>query len=55
MVDQSFGDEGAMIVNFTPGYDIATGIAIQADTNIVVVGSSSGAGGRMSVARLLGT
>ena len=54
VVDQSFAHDGTMIVNFTPGYDVATGLAVQADGDVVVVGSSSGAGGRISAARLLG-
>jgi uncharacterized delta-60 repeat protein len=54
-VDSSFAHGGTMIVNFTPGYDIATGIAVESDGDVVVVGSSSGGGGKASIARLLGT
>jgi uncharacterized delta-60 repeat protein len=54
-LDGTFGDDGVRLVNPTAAFDLAYGMAIQADGSIVAAGESSGAGGRMSLVRLLAT
>ena len=51
-LDTSFGGgDGRVVTNFTPGWDAATGVGIQADGKIVAAGEASGAGGRYGTAR----
>jgi uncharacterized delta-60 repeat protein len=47
-LDPSFGGDGKVTTNFSPGLDEGTDVAIQADGKIVVAG---GAAGRFAVAR----
>ena len=54
-LDAAFGDDGVMFSNLTPDYDVIYSVAIQADGGIVAAGISSGQGGRMSLARFLGS
>lgn len=54
-LDPTFGDGGTRIANITAGFDVLTGIALQADGSIVGVGESSGKGGQISAARFLGS
>jgi uncharacterized delta-60 repeat protein len=50
-LDTSFGGDGKVTTNFSPGDDFAFGVAIQTDGKIVVVGRAGGSGGRVAVAR----
>lgn len=50
-LDPSFGGDGKVITNFTPGFDGAFGVAIQADGRIVAAGRAEGSGGRVALAR----
>jgi hypothetical protein len=54
-LDSSFGDDGVQFCNLTADYDVAYNVTIQADGDIVAAGAVSGSGGRMGVARFLGT
>lgn len=49
--DPTFGGDGMVFTNLTPGLDGAAGVEIQADGKIVVAGQAGGAGGRFAVAR----
>jgi uncharacterized delta-60 repeat protein len=51
--DGGFSDDGKVITNFTPSYDDGTGVAIQADGNIVVAGRAAGGGSRFALVRYL--
>ncbi len=48
-LDASFGAGGKVMTDFTPGYDYAAGVAIQADGRIVVVGTTGS--GQFALAR----
>ena len=50
-LDRSFGGDGKVTTNFSPGYDAALDVALQADGKIVAAGYASGAGGRIALAR----
>jgi uncharacterized delta-60 repeat protein len=49
--DPSFGGDGLVTTNLTPGVDAARGVAVQADGKIVVAGRTAGGGGQFAVAR----
>jgi uncharacterized delta-60 repeat protein len=49
--DVAFGGDGKATTNFTPTFDFAWDVSLQADGKIVVVG---GAGGRFAIARYMG-
>lgn len=52
-LDPSFGGDGKVVTDFTPGRDLAFGVAIQTDGKVVVVGTSNhrGVDARMALAR----
>jgi uncharacterized delta-60 repeat protein len=50
-LDISFSGDGKATTNFTPGDDVAFGVAVQADGKIVTVGRAGGSGGRFALAR----
>jgi uncharacterized delta-60 repeat protein len=51
-LDSGFGGDGTVVTNFTPGFDIANAVAIQADGKIVAGGASSpGNGSAFALAR----
>jgi uncharacterized delta-60 repeat protein len=52
-LDSTFGGDGKVFTNFTPGFDSAFGVAIQADGKIVAAGAAAGSGGRIAIARYL--
>lgn len=52
-LDNSFGGDGKVVTSITSGIDVATGVGIQADGNIVVGGRVAGSGGRFGVVRYL--
>jgi uncharacterized delta-60 repeat protein len=55
-LDSSFGGDGKVVTDFTVGFDAPFGLAIQpADGKIVAAGYAGGAGGRVAVARYLGS
>jgi uncharacterized delta-60 repeat protein len=49
--DTTFGGDGKVTTNFTPGADVATDMALQTDGRIVLVGGAGQAGGRFALAR----
>jgi uncharacterized delta-60 repeat protein len=51
--DAGFSGDGKVITNFTPSFDDGTGVAIQADGNIVLAGRAAGNGSRFALARYL--
>jgi hypothetical protein len=51
--DAGFSGDGKVITNFTPSFDDGTGLAIQADGNIVVAGRAAGNGSRFALVRYL--
>ena len=54
-LDATFGGDGLVKTNFTPGGDNAFGVAIQPlDGKIVAAGRAAGGGGRFALARYLG-
>jgi len=50
-LDPSFGGDGVVVTNLTPGNDAANAVAIQADGKVVVAGRTTGGGGQVVVAR----
>lgn len=52
-LDPTFGGDGKVLTNFTPGFDSAFGVAVQADGKIVAAGAAAGSGGRIAIARYL--
>jgi uncharacterized delta-60 repeat protein len=58
-LDTSFGGDGKVVTNFTPGWDGALALAIQLDGSIVAAGEAGGAGpaegrtSRLALARYL--
>jgi uncharacterized delta-60 repeat protein len=52
-LDPTFGGDGRVTVNFTSGFDLATGVDVEADGDLVLAGSVSGRGGRFGLCRLL--
>jgi uncharacterized delta-60 repeat protein len=50
-LDTTFGGDGRVVTNFTPGYDYAEDVVLQTDGEIVVVGGAAGAGGRFALVR----
>lgn len=52
-LDPSFGGDGKVVTDFTSGRDLASGVAIQVDGKVVVVGTSNyrGVDARMALAR----
>ena len=54
-LDPTFGGDGRIAVDFTPGFDSASGVAVQADGDLVLAGSASGRGGRFALCRLVGS
>jgi uncharacterized delta-60 repeat protein len=50
-LDTSFGGDGTIVTNFTPGYDYVEDVAVQIDGKFVVAGGADGAGGRFALAR----
>jgi len=53
-LDTTFGDNGVVRTNFTPGADFAWDMALQSDGKIVAVGRAGGAGGKFALARYTG-
>jgi uncharacterized delta-60 repeat protein len=53
-LDTSFGGDGKLKTNFTPGRDIAFNVGVQADGNIVAAGRAAGSKGRFALARYFG-
>jgi uncharacterized delta-60 repeat protein len=53
-LDASFGGDGTVTTNFTPGNDYAWDMDIQEDGRIVAVGRAAGSGGRFALVRYLG-
>lgn len=51
--DASFSGDGKLTTNFTPSFEDGTGLAIQADGNIVVAGRAAGSGSRFALVRYL--
>jgi uncharacterized delta-60 repeat protein len=55
-LDTAFSADGKVITDMTAGFDAAYGLAIDSATGkIVTAGYGSGRGGRLAVARYLGT
>jgi uncharacterized delta-60 repeat protein len=55
-LDSTFAGDGKVVTDFTAGFDAPFGLAIQpADGKIVAAGFAGGAGGRVAVARYLGS
>ncbi len=52
-LDTTFEGNGKVMTNFTPGHDVAFGVAIQRDGKIVAAGAAAENGGRFAVARYL--
>jgi uncharacterized delta-60 repeat protein len=52
-LDDTFGGDGRVVTNLTPGADIAFDVAVQSDGGIVAVGRAGGAGGRFAAVRYL--
>jgi uncharacterized delta-60 repeat protein len=50
-LDTTFGGDGRVVTNLTPGYDYAEDVVLQTDGEIVVVGGAAGAGGRFALVR----
>ena len=50
-LDTTFSKDGKAVTNLTTGYDVAGGIAVQADGRIVAAGMAGGKGGRFAVVR----
>ena len=50
-LDVSFGGDGKVRTDFSPGFDSARDAALQPDGKIVVGGTSAGSGGRFAIAR----
>ena len=50
-LDTAFSGDGKFVTDFTPGDDLAFGVAIQADGKIVAAGRADGAGGRFALTR----
>jgi uncharacterized delta-60 repeat protein len=50
-LDPSFGGDGRVTTNFTSGFDLAEGLALQGDGKLIVVGWAAGLGGRIALAR----
>jgi uncharacterized delta-60 repeat protein len=50
-LDPSFGRDGRVVTNFTPGEDSARDVAIQPDGKIVAAGRAAGSGDRFALAR----
>ena len=50
-LDDTFGGDGKVVTNLSPGSDFVFGIKIQTDSKIVVAGGAGGMGGRMALAR----
>jgi uncharacterized delta-60 repeat protein len=51
--DASFSGNGKVRTNFTPGFDFANAVTLQADGKIVAAGRCDGKGGRFALARYL--
>ena len=51
-LDTSFGGDGKVMRNLTPGWDDASGIEIQADGKLVTAGAAGGLGGQLLVLRI---
>jgi uncharacterized delta-60 repeat protein len=51
-LDTSFGGDGKVMRNLTPGWDDASGIEIQADGKLVTAGATGGSGGQLLVIRI---
>jgi uncharacterized delta-60 repeat protein len=51
-LDTSFGGDGKVMRNLTPGWDDASGIEIQADGKLVTAGATGGFGGQLLVLRI---
>jgi uncharacterized delta-60 repeat protein len=54
VLDTTFSGDGKVATNVTPGIDVATAVAIQANGAIVVGGEVGGSGGRFGLVRYLG-
>jgi uncharacterized delta-60 repeat protein len=52
-LDTTFGGDGTVTTNLTPGFEFAEGVALQADGKIVAAGSVGGGGGRFGLVRYL--
>jgi uncharacterized delta-60 repeat protein len=50
-IDTTFSRNGRVTTNFTPGKDLASAVAIQADGKIVAAGQARGTGRRFAMAR----
>jgi uncharacterized delta-60 repeat protein len=54
MPDPTFGSDGAAVHSLVSGGDIASGVALQPDGNLVLAGSSFGTAADVAVARFVG-
>lgn len=50
-LDPTFGGDGKVTTDFSPGQDLANALAVQADGKLVVAGRTDGSGGRFALAR----